>query len=344
RGLAHVAAHQVAHLLRVAAEAAGRAQAAVVAQADDVRAQVGLRVADRLPADRRVAHRRRLRALQVHRHRQARDPDIGAALEPFVVADAGEALAAPRIAPGVLQPEAVAVVGDDGEGVVTHRGLLLPGDRAAGGRVDPAVMHGARRIQHADLGEGGVHGHQVLVVDAEIGAQRVAQRRAGARLGVAVAFAVGVAGVDRRAGPGRLRTHAVPVPALHRTAAAGARIAFALPFVVAARHVVEHARADARGVGAGAARAQQGVGDGGQAERGAGAFVALVEDGHVEGEIALQRHVGGHVDQGRLEHAVAEVRGVGARVEQARTVFAGACRRAARARLLRRGHGFPPTG
>src|SRR3546814_7767128 len=74
----------------------------------------------------------------------------------------------------------------------------------------------------------------------------------------------------------------------------------------------------AGGVGAGAARAQQGVGDGGQAERGAGAFVALVEDGNVDVQVALQRYVGGHVDQGWLEHAVAEVRGVGAGVEQAR--------------------------
>src|SRR3546814_9824049 len=80
-------------------------------------------------------HRRRLRALQVHGHGQARDPDVGAAFEPFVVADAGEALAAPGVAPGVLQPEAVAVVGDDGECVVAHRRLLFPGDAAAGRRV-----------------------------------------------------------------------------------------------------------------------------------------------------------------------------------------------------------------
>src|SRR3546814_5203479 len=110
----------------------------------------------------------------------------------------------------------------------------------------------------------------------------------------------------------RLRANAVPVPALPRAAASGARIAFALPLVLAARHVVEHARTHAGGVGAGAARAQQGVGDGGQAERGAGAFVALVEDGNVDVQVALQRYVGGHVDQGWLEHAVAEVRGVGA--------------------------------
>src|SRR3546814_4674268 len=55
--LAHVVAHEVAHVLRAGAEAAGGAQAAVVADADHVRAQVCLRVADRLAADRRVAHR-----------------------------------------------------------------------------------------------------------------------------------------------------------------------------------------------------------------------------------------------------------------------------------------------
>src|SRR3546814_2190561 len=129
--------------LRTGAEAAGGAQAAVVADADHVRAQVCLRVADRLAADRRVAHRRRLRALQVHGHGQARDPGVGAAFEPFVVADPSEALAAPRVAPGVLQPEAVAVVGDAGECVVAHRRLLLPGDAAAGRRIDPALVHGA---------------------------------------------------------------------------------------------------------------------------------------------------------------------------------------------------------
>src|SRR3546814_16625616 len=95
----------------------------------------------------------------------------------------------------------------------------------------------------------------VLVVDAEIRTGRVAQGGAGALFGVAVALVV--VGVR----PGLLRAHAVPVPALHRAAAAGARIAFALPLVVAARHVVEHARTHAGGVGAGAARAQQGVGD-----------------------------------------------------------------------------------
>src|SRR3546814_13877269 len=92
--------------------------------------------------------------------------------------------------------------------------------------------------------------------------------------------------------PGLLRAHAVPVPALHRAAAAGARIAFALTLVVAARHVVEHSRTHAGGVGAGAARAQQRVVDGGQAERGAGAFVALVEDGNVDVQVEMYRYVG----------------------------------------------------
>src|SRR5690606_39121254 len=153
---------------------------------------------------------------------------------------------APAVAPGVLQPEAVTVVGDDGEGVVAHRRLLLPGDAAAGRRVDPALVHGAGGVQHADLGERGVQRHQVLVVDAEVGAERVAQGGAGAGVGVAVVALV--AGV----GPGFLRAHAVAVPALHRAAAAGARIRLALPLVVAARHLVEHARAHAGGIGAGA--------------------------------------------------------------------------------------------
>src|SRR5690606_22880496 len=126
-----------------------------------------------------------------------------------------------------------------------------------------------------------------------------------------------------------------------------AGIGFAHPLVVAARHLVEHARADPRGVGAGTARAQQGMGDGGEAVGGAGAFVALVEDGDVESEVALQRDVRGHVDQGRFEHAVAEVGGVGTRVEQARAFGPGAGPGVGRARgpargLLLRGHRVPP--
>src|SRR3546814_11066270 len=97
---------------------------------------------DLLAADRRVAHRRRLRALQVHGHGQARDPDVGAAFEPFVVADAGEALAAPGVAPGVLQPEAVALVGDGGECVGAPRRLMFPGDEAPADRKTVAVVAG----------------------------------------------------------------------------------------------------------------------------------------------------------------------------------------------------------
>src|SRR3546814_16888095 len=110
--LARVVAHEVAHVLRADAEAAGGAQAAVVADAYHVRAQVCLRVADRLPADSRVAHRRSLRPLQVHGPAQAHDPDSGAAFAPFVEPDPGEALAAADAAPGYRPPKAADTVGE----------------------------------------------------------------------------------------------------------------------------------------------------------------------------------------------------------------------------------------
>ena len=276
-----------------------------------MRTQVGLRVADRLPPQRRIADRRGTGALELDRHRQSRHPDVGAALEPFVVAQPAVAVLAPALAPGVLQPEAAAVVADDGVGMPADRRLLRPADAAArGGRV-PAFVHGRRGVEHAGLGEGGVHRHQVLVVDAGVGTQRIAQGVAGALVGV---------GLEREArdiGPQRFGADAVAVPGLHRAAAAGAGVALAFPFVVAARHVVEHARADRGGVGLRAPPAQQGVGDGGQAEGGAGAVAALVEHRHALCEEVFERRLGRHVDQGRLEHAVAEVGGVGPRVEDA---------------------------
>src|SRR5262245_9607662 len=73
------------------------------------------------------------------------------------------------------------------------------------------------------------------------------------------------------------------VPALHRTTAARTVVVLARPFVVQPRHVVEHARADpgrpfaARAVALPALPVQI-VDACGEAEAGAGALLALVED------------------------------------------------------------------
>ncbi len=302
-----------------------------------MRAQVGLRIAGRLSCQRRMADRRRLRALQPHRHGEPRDPDIGAAFEPFVVADVAVALVAPAAAPGILDPEAAVVVSDDGEGVVTEFLLLPPGDAAVRGRLDPAFVYAAGGIQHAHFGERGVHRDQVLVVDTKIRAERTSRGIAGARVGIRLErpFPAG------RVGPGLLGADAVVMPALHRAAATRSGIALAAPFVVAPCHVVEHARADARAIGAGDARAQQGMRDGRQAEGGAGALVALVEDRHAEAGVVRQRPRGRHVDQRRLEHAVAEVGGIGAGVEQA--LVAGECRWRPVRCLGGGGHGVAPV-
>src|SRR5690606_35832502 len=125
---------------------------------------------------------------------------------------------------------------DDGVGVPADHQLPGPADAAAARWCVPALVHGGGGVEHAGLGEGGVHGHEVAVVDAGVGAERVAQGVAGAFVGIGFDVDAG------RVRPQRFGTHAVAVPGLHRAAAAGAGVALALPFVVAAGHVVEHAR------------------------------------------------------------------------------------------------------
>src|SRR3989304_2262653 len=120
-------------------------------------------------------------------------------------------------------------------------------------------------------------------------------------------------------GPERAGAHTVLVPALHRAAGAGAGIGFARPFVIAAGHLVQHARADRRGIRDDAPLLQEKVGHGGEAETGAGALLALVQHGHllvlVVRLVLLERYARGHLDQGGHVHLVPEVERVGMGVE-----------------------------
>ena len=115
--------------------------------------------------------------------------------------------------------------------------------------------------------EGGVHVADIAVGDAVEGAAGCrappGRPRSGARTRA-----------GRRARS--VATDAVAQPALHRAACGRTFILFAGPFVVAAGHFVEHARADApdpspRGV-------EEEVDDGREREPGAGAFPALVQN------------------------------------------------------------------
>jgi hypothetical protein len=63
----------------------------------------------------------------------------------------------------------VRVVADDRERVPARQ-VVARRDRAVAADVVPAGVDGGGGEQHARLGDGGVHGHQVAVVDAEVGA------------------------------------------------------------------------------------------------------------------------------------------------------------------------------
>ena len=295
-----------------AAVVAAGLQRAVVADAHDVRAQVGERVRVRLRGRGRMHRRDRFEPAQRDRRTQARHPRVAAVLEPVVVADAREALAAPARPPRVLQPEALVVEGHDGEGMAAGDAGRL-GDDAVGAHVVPAGVHGAGDVQDADLRQRGVHRDDVLVVHAEVGAQRPAQRVGRARVGQALRVAL----LRGLVGEQRLGAHAVLVPALHRAARAGAAVVLAGPLVVASRQLVEHARAHRHVVGHHAAAQQQVVGHRGQPEAGARALAALVEDRHAVLHVVAQRHVRRHLDQRGEVHEVAEVERVGAGVEHA---------------------------
>src|SRR5207249_2080941 len=107
------------------------------------------------------------------RRTEARDPDVRAVREPVVIADVSEAVASPVASPGVLNPETLSVVRDDGEGMSAgDRGLLAVLDTAAGSGLVPAVVDRAGGVQHTDLGDRRVHRDHVLVIDTQVRAKR----------------------------------------------------------------------------------------------------------------------------------------------------------------------------
>src|SRR5262249_4915143 len=109
---------------------------------------------------------------------EPRHPHVAGMREPIVIADVAEAVAAPAVTPGVLNPEAVPVVGDDGKGMSADDGgrLRVVIDRAALTDAAPAVVDGGGGVQHADLGDRGMHRDDILVVDAQVSTQRPTKR------------------------------------------------------------------------------------------------------------------------------------------------------------------------
>eukprot|EP01136_Pigoraptor_vietnamica_P028632 Opistho-1_new@86316 len=256
----------------------------------------------------------------VAQHRKAAEPELGA--------------------PGVLHDEAAAVEAHQRERMaVALGGPAVPGNERQGGvvlgrlaparHVVPAAVREGRDVDRAHLLDRGLQVGDGAQVDTQVDTQR--RLRRALRIAVARLRAV-LLGV-----PVALEAHAVVEPALQRAAAAGAVVVFAGVFVVAAREVVEHRGAHALQLGrdAGLAPAQV-VHHAGQAEAGAGALLALVED---EPGLAVARQVALDVGGGRklLEQAHGR-RHVGAVAQVGRVLAHG--QRAAAAR----GGGCGPGG
>jgi hypothetical protein len=208
-----------------------------------------------------------------------------------------------------LDPESAGVVGHDRERVAADVGLARLDDPVLADG-SPAFVHAAARVQHAGFGDRRMHGDQARVVHAEVRAQRAMRRVLDAR--------VVEDGALLRLRPQRLRANSVLVPALHRAAAARSFVVLAGPFVVAAREVVEHVRADDGRIAPDPVRAQQIVRDGGEPEARACALLSLVEDRHLRLAVIVERSVRRHFHQRGLVHQVAEIQRIGPRVEDAR--------------------------
>src|SRR5262249_14233205 len=102
------------------------AKRTVVADADDVPAQIGERHLRR--AQRALLVAQHLCRAELNRRTEARDPDVEAVGEPVHISNVREALLAPVRAPTVLDPEASLVEADDRECVAAGARLVILDD------------------------------------------------------------------------------------------------------------------------------------------------------------------------------------------------------------------------
>src|SRR5690606_20536850 len=193
----------------------------------------------------------------------------------------------------------------------------------------PAIVYGRRNIDGADLIDRRLHVADVFGIDAVIRTERASGR-------IAVPAGVGLKelhiALAGAIGPQRLRAGAVAMPALLRAATAGAFVILAGPFVVDAREVVKHARADRVDIGdlVAVVAPLQIIDHGGQPEAGAGAFVALIQDETFRILLDLRQHqfnAGKTIRQRNelgLVHAIAQVDAIGAGVKGSSVL--GQCR------------------
>jgi len=194
-------------------------------------------------------------------------PGVPDVLLPVLVVPEGDTLLSPTFSPGVLDQESITGVANDGKGMPTERFSL---DR------DPAVSHKllVPTTMHPGRDENGSHLVQSSmeigdpVTQPEVGTQGVLPGLFGPADGQFAWVRGAVAPEGVTADPHR-------VPALNGTAAAGARVPGAWPFVMPLGHLVEHTGTDI--VTASALMIQQ-IDHRRRAKPGAGPFAALIQD------------------------------------------------------------------
>src|SRR5262245_50178953 len=114
-----------------------------------------------------MADRRRDDLTQLDRSAEASDPDIGAMLQPIIVRDARKSALAPVLAPRVLDPEPIHIIGNNSKGVAAFD-LSRVGNDAIFTNAIPARVHASRGVENADFRQSAVHRHQVFVIDSEV--------------------------------------------------------------------------------------------------------------------------------------------------------------------------------
>ena len=186
----------------------------------------------------------------------------------------------------------------------------------------PAPVHVRRHVHRPDLVHRRLEVGDRILHDPVVGAERPLRGVSGPRgvrreePDVAVLVAVG---------PQHVGAHAVVEPALHGAAAARPVVVLPGPLVVLPRQVIDHPRAHGRRrrrLRAHGLAEQEVVDDRRQAEAGAGALLALVEDQprlRVPRQVGLdpvrRRKLRWERDERRLVDAIPEVRSIGPGVE-----------------------------